>query len=65
MYVGPGGCGDLLYVRISDYYQPWYLKYRNNLYIVRSLNKYTMKNFNLHILEYSNYENLIMCEQNE
>nr|QDG01212.1 GIY-YIG endonuclease [Scytalidium sp.] len=57
------GSGDPLYVRISDYYQPWYLESRNNLYIVRSLNKYSMNNFNLHILEYSNSENLIMCEQ--
>ena len=60
MYVGSG---DPLYLRISDYYQSWYLKSRNNLYIVRSLNKYSMKNFNLHILEYSDSENLIICEQ--
>jgi group I intron endonuclease len=57
------GSGDPLYLRISDYYQPWYLESRNNLYIVRSLNKYSMNNFNLHILEYSDSENLIMCEQ--
>ena len=60
MYVGSG---DPLYLRISDYYQPWYLESRNNLYIVRSLNKYSMYNFNLHILEYSNSKNVIMCEQ--
>jgi group I intron endonuclease len=60
MYVGSG---DPLYLRISDYYQPWYLESKNNLYIVRSLNKYSMNNFNLHILEYSDSENVIMCEQ--
>lgn len=47
MYVGSG---DPLYLRISDYYQSWYLESRTNLYIVRSLNKYSMNNFNLHIL---------------
>lgn len=60
MYVGSG---YPLYLRISDYYQPWYLESRNNLYIVRSLNKYSIDNFNLHILEYSDSENVIMCEQ--
>lgn len=60
MYVGSG---DPLYSRISDYYQPWYLDSKNNLYIVRSLNKYSMNNFNLHILEYSDSENVILCEQ--
>nr|YP_010164147.1 hypothetical protein K8J96_mgp31 [Metarhizium album]QRK27503.1 hypothetical protein [Metarhizium album] len=36
---------------------------KNNLFIVRSLNKYSMKNFNLHILEYSNSEDILKCEQ--
>jgi len=57
------GSGDPLYLRLSDYYQAWYLKSRNNLYIVRSMNKYTMTNFNLHILEYTDSQNLINCEQ--
>lgn len=57
------GSGDPLYSRISDYYQLWYLESRNSLYIVRSLNKHTMSNFNLHILEYSDSENVILCEQ--
>nr|YP_009364300.1 GIY endonuclease [Ophiocordyceps sinensis]ARF03422.1 GIY endonuclease [Ophiocordyceps sinensis]QDH07198.1 GIY-YIG endonuclease [Ophiocordyceps sinensis] len=60
MYVGSG---DPLYLRISDYYQSWYLKSKTNLYIVRSLNKYSLNGFNIHILEDSNSENLIMCEQ--
>lgn len=60
MYVGSG---DPLYLRISDYYQSWYLESKSNLYIVRSLNRYSMDNFYLHILEYSNSKNLIMCEQ--
>nr|YP_009750538.1 GIY-YIG endonuclease [Tolypocladium cylindrosporum]QIJ60543.1 GIY-YIG endonuclease [Tolypocladium cylindrosporum] len=57
------GSGDPLYLRLSDYYQDWYLGSRTNLYIVRSLNKYSMSNFNLHILEYTDSENLIKCEQ--
>lgn len=60
MYVGSG---NPLYLRISDYYQDWYLAFKSNLYIVRSLNKYSMNSFNLHILEYSDSENIIMCEQ--
>lgn len=57
------GSGNPLYTRISDYYQTWYLKEKTNLYIVRSLNKYTMNEFNLHILEYSDSDNVILCEQ--
>lgn len=53
------GSGDPLYLRLSDYYQRWYLESRNNLYIVRSLNKHTMNNFNLHILEYTTSEYVI------
>ena len=60
MYVGSG---DPLYLRLSDYYQTWYLKSRESLYIIRSMNKYTMTNFNLHILEYTDSKNLISCEQ--
>ena len=44
------GSGDPLYLRISDYYQKWYLQSRTNLYIVRALNKYGMDNFTLIIL---------------
>ena len=57
------GNGDPLYLRLSDYYQTWYLKSRDSLYIIRSMNKYTMTNFNLHILEYTDSKNLISCEQ--
>jgi len=57
------GSGDPLYLRLSDYYQSWYLKSKKNLYIVRSLNKYTMNNFILHIMEYSDSDNVIKCEQ--
>lgn len=58
------GSGDPLYTRLSDYYQPWYLISRSNLHIVRALNKYTMANFSLYILEYTNSDNIISCEQN-
>ena len=57
------GSGDPLYLRISDYYQSWYLNNRTNLYIVKALNKYGMENFTLVILEYTNSENLIPSEQ--
>ena len=57
------GSGDPLYTRLSDYYQSWYLISRSNLYIVRAFNKYTMANFSLYILEYTNSDNIILCEQ--
>lgn len=58
------GSGDPLYTRLSDYYQPWYLTSRTNLYVIRAFNKYTMANFSLYILEYTDSESLIACEQN-
>nr|WDZ67647.1 homing endonuclease [Leptographium wingfieldii] len=57
------GSGDPLYLRVSDYYQNWYITSRTNLSIVRALSKYGMVNFSLVILEYSNSEDLIKCEQ--
>ena len=57
------GSGNPLYLRISDYYQNWYLNSRSNLFIVRALSKYGMANFTLVILEYTNEENVISCEQ--
>lgn len=57
------GSGDPLYLRISDYYQNWYILSRSSLYIVRAFVKYGMKNFSLVILEYSDSYNVIACEQ--
>jgi len=57
------GRGDPLYLRISDYYQDWYYYTCTNLYIVRALAKYGMENFSLVILEYTNSENLTLCEK--
>jgi len=57
------GSGDPLYLRISDYFQNWYILYRPNLQIVKAISKYGIKNFSLVILEYSNSKNLILCEQ--
>lgn len=57
------GSGNSLYLRLSDYYQKWYLKSRTNLYIVRSLSKYKMSNFTLVILKYTNSKNVISCER--
>ena len=58
------GSGNPLYTRLSDYYQPWYFTSRTNLYIIKAFNKYTMTNFSLYILEYTDSESLIACEQN-
>lgn len=57
------GSGNSLYIRISDYYQNWYILSRSSLYIVKAFVKYGMKNFSLVILEYSDSDNLILCEQ--
>jgi len=57
------GSGDPLYLRLSDYYQPWYLLARTNLYVVRALSKHGLSNFSLVILEYTSSEDLIACEQ--
>jgi group I intron endonuclease len=57
------GSGDPLYLRISDYFQNWYILSRPNLQIVRAISKYSIKNFSLIILEYSDSNNLILCEQ--
>ena len=57
------GRSDSLYIRISDYYQNWYILYHSNVHIVKTLSKYGMKNFSLVILEYSDSENLVFCEQ--
>ena len=56
------GSGNSLYLRLSDYYQKWYLKSRTNLYIVRSISKYKMKNFTLVILKYTDSKNIIFYE---
>lgn len=57
------GSGDLLYLRLSDYYQDWYYIARANVYIVRALYKYGIGNFTLVILEYTSLEDLIKCKQ--
>lgn len=57
------GSGNSLYLRISDYYQNWYILSRSSLFIVKAFVKYGMKNFSLVILEYSDKKNLILCEQ--
>lgn len=57
------GSGSSLYKRITDYYQPWYLKSRTSLYILRAILKYGLINFSLVILEHTDRDNLIKCEQ--
>jgi len=59
------GSGDPLYVRLSDYYQNWYLNSRSSLYIVRALSapKHGMFNFTLAILEFTDEISIISCEQ--
>lgn len=57
------GSGSPLYRRISNYYQPSSFLARPGVYILRALSKYGMANFELLILEYTDSENLIACEQ--
>lgn len=57
------GSDDVLYNRLSDYYQDWYYLSRVSTYIVRALLKHGMNNFSLIILEYTTSEDLIRCEQ--
>lgn len=57
------GSGIYLYKRITDYYRPWYFKSRTSLYILRAILKYGLINFSLVILEHTDPNNLIMCEQ--
>lgn len=57
------GSGTKLYKRIADYYQPWYLSARPNLTVIKALNKYGMINFYLVILEHTDKDSLIKCEQ--
>ena len=45
------GSGINLNIRLSDYFQNWYYRDRNNLTIVKAINKYKMDNFALLILE--------------
>lgn len=52
-----------MYIRFSDYYQNWFLSSRISLYIVRAIVKYGLNKFTLVILEYTDSDNLISCEQ--
>ena len=60
MYVGSG---NNLYKRLSNYYQPWYFKVRMEMLIHKALVKYGMVNFILVIVEFSDKDNLLKCEQ--
>ena len=57
------GKGNSLYLRLSDYYQKWYLESRTNLHIVRSLSKYKMSNFSLVILKYTDLKSVVSYEK--
>lgn len=57
------GSGVNLSVRLADYFQNWYLKQRTKLYIVRAINKYSLHNFALIILEITDKENILKSEQ--
>jgi hypothetical protein len=48
------GKGNSLYLRLSDYYQKWYLESRTNLHVVRSLSKYKMNNFYIKFIKIFN-----------
>jgi group I intron endonuclease len=47
------GNSNPLYLRLSDYYQNWYLLSRDNFLIVRALSKYGIVRFYLVILYYT------------
>ena len=57
------GKGNSLYLRLSDYYQKWYIESRTNLHIVESLSKYKMSNFTLVILKYTDSKSVISYEK--
>jgi hypothetical protein len=50
-------------LRLSDYYQKWYIESRTNLHIVESLSKYKMSNFTLVILKYTDSKSVIYYEK--
>nr|ATX62009.1 hypothetical protein [Tremella fuciformis] len=52
-----------LYNRLLDYQQQAYLRDKQNLVIVRALNKYGINNFTIVILEFTNYEDVRTAEQ--
>lgn len=52
-----------MYRRLSNYYQPSSFSARPEVYILRALSKYGITNFSLLILEYTDSDNLVYCEQ--
>lgn len=57
------GSGDPLYRILYYYYKPSSFSAKPGLYILRALSKHGMTNFSLLILEYTDSDNLISCEQ--
>ena len=55
------GSGNPIYLRLSDYYQNWYLLIRDNLWI--ALSKHGMVRFYLVILYYTYSKSILYCEQ--
>lgn len=57
------GSGTNLHARVSDYFQPWYYTYRNNLPIVRAIKKYGLDKFHLIILDFVEDKDILESEQ--
>jgi group I intron endonuclease len=57
------GSGLKLNTRISDYFQDWYYKKKNNTIIVKAIIKYGIGNFALLILDFTEEENTLSKEQ--
>ena len=57
------GSGIKLNDRLSDYFQDWYYKERNNVIIVKAIIKYGIGNFALLILDFTEKENTLIKEQ--
>ena len=55
--------GTNLHARVSDYFQPWYYTYRNNLPIVRAIKKYGLDKFHLFILDFVEDKDILESEQ--
>lgn len=57
------GSGVYLWFRLLDYQQPWYLKMKMHLPIIRAISKYGLDNFIIVILEFTTREEAVSAEQ--
>lgn len=57
------GSGVYLWFRLLDYQQPWYLKMKMHLPIIRAISKYGLDNFIIVILEFTTREEAVSAGQ--